>query len=408
MSVSTGGGDTRPRSRSPQQVINIHGLLRGIPSQQPASEASICRVYLLNVEQGIVFKAAQPHIDAIAAATREQTIYSLISSGLLKLPQTLRHYHSFPNHGTFMSYLPNGTLYSRILDEERSPLPTPPLPNQIRTRIQWMIQLLRLARAFARRDLDHGDWHPRNLVFDDNDQLNVIDFSSVVQFGTRIWKPGSPAYNYHLHPSELNGSSASPWSHDQSWWKNARQRWSKEVFPKEFGLDTLLNSYQDAERPSPIFATERRTCFSLACILYFIMSGHEPHPIMFAERRAQGHTISRNRTPSQSPLDQEINILPDPEDARFEPYGMLGSIIRACWQGRVASVVVLTSSLIRNVSVHYASSMGWDMIVSREAFGTYADEMPVFNQTEYQAKKKICESYVLDWARAHQAAQGKM
>lgn len=413
--MSATPSDISVQSRSPPQLIDIHRILDGVSYEPPSSPNSNALIYLLDPLHQIVFKAARHHPTSIAATAREHTIYALISSGLLKLPQSLRHYLSFPNHGTFMSYLPNVTLYARLRAESNpiqacSPRPS---PSQVRQRLRWMLQLARLARAFARRDLDHGDWHPRNLMLDSSDRLAAISLSSVAQFGTRVWHVGSPSYQYHLSQAELNGMTTSMWSHDQSWWAAERRRWPRDVFPQEFGLDVLLNSYGDAERGNETFATERRACFNVACVLYFIMSGGvEPHPVMFEQARSrQGHEVplsSKGREPMGRPMASVV--LADPEDVCFEAFGLLGSLVRACWMGRLASMAVL-AAVVREVSIRYCRNMGVDAAMTENVIGTDEDELPGADDEDedWDRKKGLCEEYVLNWARAHQASmQGKM
>lgn len=76
---------------------------------------------------------------------------------------------------TFMKRLDGGILYERMgnVDKQRPVL-------------LWMQQLSAAAAWVELQGFAHGDINPRNIIFDDNDQLKLIDFDHAVKIGDDI------------------------------------------------------------------------------------------------------------------------------------------------------------------------------------------------------------------------------
>jgi serine/threonine protein kinase len=76
---------------------------------------------------------------------------------------------------TFMQPLRNGTLYQRMTMVDR-PRPT----------LRWIQQLADAAACIESLGYAHGDINPRNILFDDDDQLKLIDFDHALEAGADL------------------------------------------------------------------------------------------------------------------------------------------------------------------------------------------------------------------------------
>lgn len=403
----------KPQPVQQHSYTDDHSILQrqSIPFEPPDATTSHGIVYLLTDANGqnIIYKATHRNASSVSACAREQKIFLLIRNGTIVLPQSLMHFLSVSARGTFMSYTPNGTLHARITHAAQLDHSHPQCgsltSSQVRQRLRWSLQIVRLARAFSRRDLDHGNWHPKNLLLDANDDLSVCGFSSVVQLGSRLFQVGDSKYSHHPTDREIRGEGLTPWAVDQVWCRGMRQRFGNDALPHEFGLAVALDSLNDGKRGTDIYATERRVCFSIACLIYFLMSGAEPHPVLFSGRRAKGHLTPSSGASLLSPTGTG-EVLRDPEDPFFAPFHKLGSIVRLCWSGKVASVAVLFYMIIENCR-RFADEMCWDMRMMDNLLGMERDGITraTFDKRELEHKKKICEEFAEQWKAMKNSGQ---
>ena len=97
----------------------------------------------------------------------EQSIFELFDR--TSCPSIIRTYLRCPDV-TFMQLLRNGTLYQRMT-----------MVNKPRPILQWMQQLAEAAACIESLGYAHGDINPRNILFDDEDQLKLVDFDHALK-----------------------------------------------------------------------------------------------------------------------------------------------------------------------------------------------------------------------------------
>src|ERR1700694_1395631 len=99
----------------------------------------------------------------------EQSILELLDR--TPCPHIVRTFLRCPDI-TFMEPLRNGTLYQRMnMDDMSRPI------------LEWMQQLSDAAACLESLDYVHGDINPRNILFDENDQLKLVDFDHSIKIG---------------------------------------------------------------------------------------------------------------------------------------------------------------------------------------------------------------------------------
>ncbi len=122
---------------------------------------------LLSITEGIAAKVSHkpgdPHL------RHEQTVFKLLDQA--SCPSVIRTFLHCPDV-TFMQLLRNGTLYQRMT-----------MVNKPRPILQWIHQLADAAACIESLEYAHGDINPRNILFDDEDRLKLVDFDHALKAG---------------------------------------------------------------------------------------------------------------------------------------------------------------------------------------------------------------------------------
>lgn len=156
-------------SSSPTYAADLNPMIKQLLAICPGS--SIYGVgghsVLLSVAEGIAakvsYKPGDPHLQ------HEQAIFELLDRA--PCSSVIQTFLSCPDV-TFMQLLSNGTLYQRMT-----------IVNKPRPMLQWIEQLANAAACIESLGYAHGDINPRNILFDDKDQLKLVDFDHALKAG---------------------------------------------------------------------------------------------------------------------------------------------------------------------------------------------------------------------------------
>jgi serine/threonine protein kinase len=159
-------------SSSPTSAADLNPIIKQILTDCPGS--SIFGIgghsVLLSITDDIVAKVSlKPggrHV------RHEQTIFDLLDR--TPCPHIVQTFLRCPDI-TFMESLKNGTLYERMS-----------MVNTSRPILQWMQQLSDAAACLESLGYAHGDISPRNILFDNNDQLKLVDFDHSLKIGENL------------------------------------------------------------------------------------------------------------------------------------------------------------------------------------------------------------------------------
>lgn len=106
---------------------------------------------------------------------QEQTIFDLLDQA--PCPYIIKSFFRAPDV-TFMQLLHNGTLHERMTMKAMKDKPRPVLP--------WMQQLSDAVACIESLGYAHGDINPRNILLDDEDQLQLADFGHALKIGDPV------------------------------------------------------------------------------------------------------------------------------------------------------------------------------------------------------------------------------
>ena len=159
-------------SSSPTQSADINPLVEKLLNTCPGSSiltlgGHSVLIYLSDaIVAKVSLKSGGYHLK------HEQAIFQLLEKS--PSPHIVPCLFRFPDV-TFMEFLKNGTLYDRmaVLDTSR------PI-------VGWMQQLSGAVASLESLGIVHGDINPRNIVFDEKDQLKLVDFDHALKIGDNL------------------------------------------------------------------------------------------------------------------------------------------------------------------------------------------------------------------------------
>jgi serine/threonine protein kinase len=127
----------------------------------------------------------------------------------------------------FFELLENGTLHQR-LTFVNSPKPI----------FRWMYQLSLAVAALEPIGYAHGDLNPRNVVFDSEDTLRLIDFDHSLQAGGKVDVGDEPYVRYHNDPSHYGwaGPATEQFALGSLFWYMTR---GSELYSELSGFDRV-------------------------------------------------------------------------------------------------------------------------------------------------------------------------
>lgn len=102
----------------------------------------------------------------------EQSVFTLLQTE--PCPYIAHSYFSAPDI-IFMELVKNGTLYDRMGQKDK--------PRPI---MKWMQQLCETAVALENIGYAHGNINPRNILFDDQDNVRLVDFDHAPKIGEKV------------------------------------------------------------------------------------------------------------------------------------------------------------------------------------------------------------------------------
>ncbi|KMQ45876.1 serine/threonine protein kinase [Trichophyton rubrum] len=130
----------------------------------------------------VSYRAGGEHI------RHEQSIFKLLQAE--PCPYIAHSYFSAPDI-IFMELVKNGTLYDRMGQKDK--------PRLI---IKWMQQLCEAAVALENIGYAHGDINPRNILFDDQENVRLVDFDHALKVGEKVEVGEEPLELY----SDIDGA----------------------------------------------------------------------------------------------------------------------------------------------------------------------------------------------------------
>lgn len=156
-------------SSLPTNATDLNPIIKHLLTQCPGSSIfsigghSILLSITDNIVAKVSLKPGGPHV------SHEQTIFELLDQR--PCSHIVQTFLRCPDI-TFMESLKNGTLH------ERMSMVNKPLPI-----LQWMQQLADAAACLESLGYVHGDINPSNILFNDKDQLKLVDFDHSLKIG---------------------------------------------------------------------------------------------------------------------------------------------------------------------------------------------------------------------------------
>lgn len=102
----------------------------------------------------------------------EQEVFALLDP--FKCANIVQHYLSVPD-AIFLEFLPDSPLYVRIACHDK--------PRPI---TRWMLQLTGAVACIEALGYAHGDINPKNIIFDEKDDVKLLDFDHTLKAGGRV------------------------------------------------------------------------------------------------------------------------------------------------------------------------------------------------------------------------------
>ena len=123
----------------------------------------------------------------------EQTIFELLDRA--PCPYIIQSFFRGPDV-TFMQLYRNGTLHQRMT-----------MVNKPRHVLPWFQQLSDAVACIESLGYAHGDLNPRNILLDDADQLQLVDFGHALKIGDDVEVGYEPYVRFHNRPETTNGGA---------------------------------------------------------------------------------------------------------------------------------------------------------------------------------------------------------
>ncbi|DAA72703.1 TPA_exp: putative Rho-associated protein kinase [Trichophyton benhamiae CBS 112371] len=165
-------GQLTRHSSSPVTPENLNPLIQRVLTQFAGSTIygvgghSVLISIANNIGVKISYTPGGEHL------LHEQSVFQLIASEPCK---HIAHSLFTGPDVIFMELFPNGTLYDRLWKADK-PYPV----------LQWMQQLCDAAACLESVGYAHGDINPRNILFDDQDQIRLIDYDYALKVGETV------------------------------------------------------------------------------------------------------------------------------------------------------------------------------------------------------------------------------
>ncbi|KAJ2977424.1 hypothetical protein NQ176_g4374 [Zarea fungicola] len=102
---------------------------------------------------------------------QEQKLFEVLNES--NCPHIIQCYHRAVDVN-FLELVANGTLYDRMSIAKPRPI------------LLWMLQLSQAAGCLEKLGYSHGDINPQNILFDDEDNLRLIDFDHSLKVGDEL------------------------------------------------------------------------------------------------------------------------------------------------------------------------------------------------------------------------------
>lgn len=178
-------------SSSPTTAADLNPIIKQLLTDLPGSTIYGIGGHsvLISVADDIVAKVSQK--PAGSHVSYEQTIFELLDRA--PCPHIVQPFFRCPDI-TFMPLFDNGTLYEHM-GMVRKPRPI----------LQWMQQLSDAVAWIESLGYAHGDLNPRNILFDDKDQLKLVDFDHALKIGDDL-EVGDEPYVRHTKMGEPGGN----------------------------------------------------------------------------------------------------------------------------------------------------------------------------------------------------------
>ena len=159
-------------SSSPSNAANLNPIIKQLLTNCPGSS-------IFGVGGHSVILSTTEHIAAKVSLKsgdrnlrHEQSIFELLDRA--PCPHIVQAFLRCPDI-TFMQLLNHGTLQERMsMINTSRPIP------------QWMQQLSDAIACLESLGYAHGDINPRNILFDDQDQLKLVDFDHALKIGESL------------------------------------------------------------------------------------------------------------------------------------------------------------------------------------------------------------------------------
>ncbi|MCJ1255433.1 hypothetical protein MMC24_003249 [Lignoscripta atroalba] len=158
-------------SSSPTSAADLNPVIKQLLTDCPSSSIfgigghSVLLAITDDIIAKVSLKPGGRHV------SHEQTIFSLLDRRA-PCPHIVQTFLRRPDI-TFMQLLANGTLHERMAMAK----------NTSRPILRWMQQLADAVACVESLGYAHGDINPRNLLFDDHDQLKLVDFDHALKIG---------------------------------------------------------------------------------------------------------------------------------------------------------------------------------------------------------------------------------
>lgn len=159
-------------SSSPTTVTKLNPIIKQLLTNCPGSSVYSIggRSVVLSISSNIVAKVSLKPSDQ--HMSHEQAIFELLDR--TPCPHIVQTFLRCPDI-TFMQSPNNGTLCERVSIVDK--------PRPI---LQWIQQLSDAAAWLESQGYAHGDMCPRNILFDDKDQLKLVDFDHALKIGENL------------------------------------------------------------------------------------------------------------------------------------------------------------------------------------------------------------------------------
>lgn len=169
-------------SSSPTNADNLNPLIQRVLSYSGSTIYGVGgHSILISISDDIAvkvsYKAGGEHL------RHEQSVFKLLDQEAC--PYIARAYFYAPDL-IFMGLLRNGTLYERLEQVDK--------PRSILALIQ---QLSEAAAALENIGFAHGDINPRNILFDEQDRLRLVDFDHALEIGEVVEVGYEPYVRHH-------------------------------------------------------------------------------------------------------------------------------------------------------------------------------------------------------------------